>query len=134
VRSSSRSSLLWAAAGLCLLGGCAASAPPLPVDTTGLNRARELKLEEFTKEDASLSCDQIAGERHTLAADMRAANERIEANRKQNQVAGYFGALFLVPYVATEGNYAETDALTRHYARQDTLIPLATAKGCRSDG
>jgi hypothetical protein len=134
VRSSSSSSAIGLALAAGLLAGCAASAPSLPPDTTGLNRQRELRLEEFAKEDAALSCDEIAGQRQTLAAEMRAANERIEANRKQNQVAGYFGALFLVPYVATEGNYAEKDAVTRLYARQDTLIRLATAKGCRTGG
>ncbi|MGO8915054.1 MAG: hypothetical protein ACLQJR_04020 [Stellaceae bacterium] len=118
------------ALGLLVLAGCAAPAPPLPPDTTSVNRMQELTLGDFSASDAAMSCDDVAAERRTNAAAMKAANDRIEGNRTQNQVAGYLGALFLVPYLATEGNYAEKDQITQLYQRHDTLIRLASVKHC----
>jgi hypothetical protein len=45
-------------------------------------------------------------------------------------VAGYFGALFVVPLVATEGNYSDKDIIKAAYARLDTLNKLAVYRGC----
>jgi hypothetical protein len=115
---------------LLLLGGCAASAPKLPPDTTSINRARDLTIADFAETDRTMSCEAVTNERRQVSASLAAANGRIEANRTQNQVAGYFGALLIVPDIATEGNYAEKDEITRLYQRQDTLIQLATMKGC----
>lgn len=115
---------------LLLLSGCAASAPKLPPDTTSVNRARDLTIADFAETDRTMSCEAVADERRQISASLAAANGRIEANRTQNQVAGYFGALLIVPAIATEGNYAEKDEITRLYHRQDTLIQLAAMKGC----
>lgn len=115
-----------------LATGCASSAPPLPDDTTSVNRAQTITLDAFSKEDAGLSCDQIAAERQGIDAQMREANGKIEDNRTQNQVAGYFGSMLLVPLAATEGNQAEKDQIKQLYGRQDTLIKLATVKGCKA--
>jgi len=54
----------------------------------------------------------------------------IEGNRTQNQVAGYFGSLFIIPYVATNNNDAEKDKIAQLYQCRDTLIRLNAAKSC----
>jgi hypothetical protein len=113
-----------------LLAGCAAPAPTLPPDTTSVNRTQSLALADFTTADQALSCDQIAAGLRSIDGEMQAANARIEANRVQNEVAGYFGVLYLVPLVATEGNYAEKDEISRLYQRRDTLVKLAVLKAC----
>lgn len=116
-----------------LVAGCAASAPPLPADTTSINRTQSIALDAFSKQDAALSCDQIAVQLQDLDQQMREANGRIEGNRTQNQVAGYFGSLLFLPLlVATEGNQTEKDEITRLYGRRDTLIKLAAVKECKS--
>jgi hypothetical protein len=131
VRSSSSNRASWSAtAALLLLAGCAASAPKLPPDTTSVNRSHSLTIADFADSERALSCDGVAGERRQVADALAAANARIEANRTQNQVAGYFAGLFIVPALATEGNYADKDEITRLYQRQDTLIHLATVKNC----
>lgn len=114
-----------------LLAGCAAPAPPLPVDTTSVNRTQSITLSAFATDDAALSCEEIATERQDIDKQMRAANARIEGNRTQNQVAGYLGALLVVPLVATESNQAERGQIAKLYARQDILIKLAAAKDCK---
>jgi hypothetical protein len=127
-RNSRRGSVL--ALGLLVLAGCEAPPPPLPPDTTSVNRTQALTLGDFSASDAAMRCDDITAERRTNAEAMKAANDRIEGNRTQNQVAGYLGALFLVPYLATEGNYAEKDQIIQLYQRHDTLIRLASVKHC----
>jgi hypothetical protein len=113
-----------------LLMGCAASAPPLPPDATSVNRVQSLALSSFTKEDAALSCDQIVAERQQIDLALVQNNEQIEGNRTRNQVAGYFGALFVIPLVAIDNNGAEKDEITQFYARRDILVKLGTVKGC----
>ncbi len=63
---------------------------------------------------------------------MHADNGKIEGNRTRNQIAGYFGALYLVPLVAMEANDPEKKDLVALYARRDVLIKLNTVKGCRA--
>ncbi len=113
-----------------LLAGCAASAPSLPPDTTSVNRTQSLTLGSFSKQDAALSCTQIAAERQRVDLALAQANGRIEDNRTQNQVAGYFGGLFVLPLAATDNNDAEKDEITRIYGRRDTLVKLGSVKGC----
>lgn len=132
VPSSSRNKRRAALALMALsLGGCAASAPSLPPDTTSVNRTQSITLDAFSPEDAALPCEQIAAQRQDIDRQMRGANGKIEENRTQNQVAGYLGAQLLLPLVATESNQAEKDQIKALYVRQDTLIKLAAVKGCR---
>jgi hypothetical protein len=130
---SSKPRLALAGLGLLMVAGCAASAPSLPADTTSVNRVQSVSLDTFSKEDAAMSCDQIAAERRDIDRQKQEANGRIEDNRTQNQVAGYFGAQLLLPLLATEGNQAEKDAITRLYGRRDTLIKLSAVKGCKAE-
>ena len=114
--------------------GCAAEAPPLPSDTTSINRTRDLTLEDFTPEARAMTCDQIADERLQIARAMRDANDKIAGNRTRNQIAaGFFdfGGLIMAPaLLATDSNTPEKDQLTALYQRQDTLIKLAGLKHC----
>jgi hypothetical protein len=130
--SSNKRASRFAAATVLFLAGCATPAPKLPPDTTSVNRNRTLTMADFVEPDRALSCDAIASERRQIADGVAAANARIEANRTKNQVAGYFGGLFIVPALATEGNYAEKDDIVRLSQRKDTLIQLANVKACAS--
>jgi hypothetical protein len=89
-----------------------------------------LTLDSFAKEDAALSCEQIGSERASVDAALRDANSKIEGNRTQNQVAGYFGSTLLLPLLATESNSDEKKEITRLYGRRDVLLKLGGVKGC----
>jgi hypothetical protein len=113
-----------------LAAGCATSAPPLPPERTSVDHGGQPALAEFDKHDRALSCDDIASE-WRAANDAIATNNRvIEGNRTQNQVAGYFGALFIVPAIATNNNDSEKDKIAQINQRRDTLIKLNAAKRC----
>jgi hypothetical protein len=117
--------------GVAVLGGCAASAPDLPPDTTGTTAQHHATASDFTAADNALSCDQIAAERNALKTKIDTANANIAANRSTNQAATYVGALVPLAYIGTEGNYADKDAIKAAYARQDVLSKLSVVKGCR---
>ena len=87
-------------------------------------------LAEFDEHDRALSCDNIVSEWRATNDALAANNQVIEGNRAQNQVAGYFGALFIVPAIATNNNDAEKDQITQVNQRRDTLIRLNAAKRC----
>lgn len=117
-----------------LLLGCASDAPPLPPDTTSINRTRDLSLQDFTPEAQAMTCDQIAAERRQIATTMQQDNDKIAGNRTRNQTAvGFvaFGGLLAAPaLLATDDNPAEKDQITALYKRQDTLIQLSALKHC----
>jgi hypothetical protein len=114
-----------------LLAGCASPAPPLPFDTTGTTSLKQVSIADFTSADAALSCAEIASERADLGARVAKANANIKENRVRNQVASSVGLLVTsFAYIATEGNYADKDAIKNAYARQDVLEKLALLKGC----
>jgi hypothetical protein len=95
------------------------------------NSAHRTTLADFSPHDAALSCEDVAAERQKLADDMKAANGRIEANRHDNQVAGFIGATVMpLAYLATEGNASDRDIIALSYARQDLLIKLSALKAC----
>lgn len=116
---------------LSALAGCAASAPPLPADTTSVNRAKAVDLAAFPPDDIALTCERIAVERQDIDRRMGDATGKIEGNRTQNQVTGYFGSLVPPLLLATDGNQAEKAEITQLYGRRDTLVKLGAAKGCR---
>lgn len=114
------------------LGGCSMGAPPLPPDTTGSTSTHPVSAADFTAQDLALSCGQVDEQRTALHQGIDKANANIAGNRQTNQVAGYFGALFVVPLVATEGNYSDKDIIKAAYARLDTLNQLAVYRSCPS--
>ena len=118
-----------AAAALLGLAGCVGTASPLPPDTTSVYRAWSLTLADFTPTDAALSCADIEAQRQALAATMRDANGRIEANRGRDQAAVHFAVVLAAPFIA-DSNDPERRQIQELYSRQDTLIQLAAVKGC----
>jgi hypothetical protein len=112
------------------LVGCTTSAPPLPTDTTAVNRQSIVTLNDFSAADAAMNCTNIVAERKSNQENIDKNNKAIEANRTQNQVAGVFGSLFIVPYIATEGNYSEKDSIEALNKRQDILLKLSAVKHC----
>ena len=107
------------------------SAPALPPDTTGTNRQQSLTVNDFTPADLAVSCKNIAAERAKNAAKIKADNKAIQADRRSNEIATYLGIFTVIPYLATEGNYAEKDQITALDHRQDKLMELAAFKKCR---
>jgi hypothetical protein len=112
------------------LGACAMQAPPLPADTTGSTSTHRLSANDFSPQDTALYCGEIGTQRAALHKGIDQASANIAANRQNNQVAGYFGALFVLPLVATEGNYNDKDIIKAAYARLDTLNQLAVYRSC----
>jgi len=117
-----------------LLAGCASDAPPLPPDTTSINRTHNLTLDDFTPKARAMSCEDIAAERRKIADAMQAANDAIKKNRTRNEVVvgivdmtGLIGTPLLA---ASDNNDAEKSEITKLYERQDMLIKLATLKHC----
>lgn len=109
---------------------CTTAAPPLPEDTTSGNRQSILTESRFTPDDLGKSCEAIGAEQKANMAKIDGDNKAIQGNRRQNEVAGYLGALLVVPLVATESNAAEKDDIAALQARQDTLLQLQSFKKC----
>jgi len=118
-----------------LIAGCQSGAPTLPPDTTSVNATHTVTAADFSSEDAALDCGQIQTERRRIADAMQAAIQRIDADRTQNQVAGYFlGVLYFAPYAASQGTtHPQKAEIAQLYARQDTLIKLATFRHCAAN-
>ena len=116
---------------LSLVAGCALSAPPLPTDTTSINRARDLTIDDFTPEARAMNCDEIALERRKTADTMQAVTRTLDESRERNLVITRIGVLVFTPLLlAAENNSAEKDQISKLYERQDMLIKLATLKRC----
>jgi hypothetical protein len=130
VRSSSSNSARLAAIAALMLAGCTRSAPPLPPDTTSINRSHDLALDDFMPEARAMSCDDISAERRKIADAMQQINASIESHRTRDQIIGYFTFPTLVVVNAVDGDDAGKDQMTQLYQRQDTLIKLSALKHC----
>ncbi|MEM1298949.1 MAG: hypothetical protein AAGH68_06665 [Pseudomonadota bacterium] len=128
MRSASFNSL--ALVGMLLLGACARPAGTLPPDYGSVNAAQQLDAAQFSQSDQAMTCGEISEERARIAETNRQAEAVIASDRTQNQVAGYFAALFLVPIVAVDSNEEQVALLNRNQARQDQLIRLSRLRGC----
>jgi len=131
VQSSLSNTGTFLAVALSLVAGCALSAPPLPTDTTSINRARDLTIDDFTPEARAMNCDEIALERRKTADRMQAVTRTLDESREHNLVITRIGVLVFTPLLlAAENNSAEKDQILKLYERQDMLIKLATLKRC----
>jgi len=128
------SKLLLSCLGTWFLVGCASEAPPLPADTTSVNRVRDLTLGDFTPEARAMSCDDIVADRHRIDDDMQKLNDTVNSNRSHNEtLVGFssFGGIVFAPLLlATESNDTEKGQIAQLYERRDTLIKLASLKHC----
>ena len=118
-----------------LLAGCASPAPPLPPDTTSIDRAATETLADFSPADAAMTCLDIVGEEQQTQDEIRVAMGLVYSNQVWNQL-GVFGfglsayALPGLEYI--KGNSREKADIRQEYARLDTLILLGKAKSCKS--
>ena len=113
------------------LGACSTDAPPLPPDTTAINRVRTVEASEFAAADLALSCEEIARQRDEIGEAIRIAHARVAANSENNQVASYLGGVLFAPLLlATEGNYEDKDVIRNGHAKRDMLLRLAAFKNC----
>jgi hypothetical protein len=118
---------------LLALGGCVASAPPLPTDTTSLTALKHSTLADFSQTDQNLTCEQISAEGASIAGHMKADNLTIEGNRSRNETATYLAGLSIVALplaLATVQNDTERKEVTALYGRRDVLIKLSAVKSC----
>lgn len=112
------------------LAACATSAPSLPPDRASGSPGAAATIDSFSDHDRAMTCDDVAKEWSDTNAALAANNSAIESNRTQNQVAGYFGAMLIMPLAATDNNDPEKAKIAATYQRRDTLIRLAAAKHC----
>lgn len=124
MRSSSFSkSFLIGVAAVALASACARSAPDLPPQASAASVV-------LSPVEARFSCDQIDGAITALQAERDQLTSVIQGNRQRNQTAGYLGALFIVPLVATESNDAEKKRLDEIQAETDRLYAVRRARSC----
>ena len=86
------------------LTGCSRSAPSLPASdgTTGVVPKHQiLETERLEK------CKMMDSRLLKIDREVASVESQIKAKRGQNQVAGYFGALFLVPLLAVDDQSEE---------------------------
>lgn len=117
---------------LVLVSACARSAPDLPPDYGSVNPSTELTAEQFSATDLNMSCEGILAERDATKLEASQMTGAIHDNREHNQTVGYFGALFILPYVATVQNSDEKQRLDEIQQRWDTLAMLHRFKTCSS--
>lgn len=119
---------LAAALAVLTCAACSTAAPPMPTDTTAVNRSTTLSLANFTPEDAALPCPAIARERARIGEHIMDAEAAIQGNHRTNQTALYLAGVLALPVVETNG--AEKELLMRGRQRMDVLAKLSAAKGC----
>lgn len=129
---------MWSkAAALLVLGitaaGCFRPVPDLPPDYGSVNSRLKLSEKDFSESDLAMTCPEIEEEVASLSRLNRLAEAEIESDRTQNQVAGYFAALFVLPIAAVDTNEKQVDLLNANQERLDALVKLKRFKSCDSD-
>ncbi len=119
-------------AAMIALAACARSAPELPPDYGSVNAQAQLSAADFAESDLRMTCGDIVSEQEDMTREARNLTGVIEGNRGRNQIAGYFGGLFLFPLLAVKENPAEKRKLDTMQARWDTLTQLKRFKQCDS--
>lgn len=114
-----------AALALLALAGCARSAPQLPTE----NRSGV----HLSAVEQGATCEDISFALRGFADEAKGYGATIQKERASNQVAGYFGALFIIPLVAVRQNTEEKHQLDGLQARWDRWINVAKAKQCPFD-
>jgi len=116
------------------IAGCATSARNLPLDYSSIDAKKRLNVEDFDTAAIELTCSQIDDELKILESDYALQAQDIEGKRVQNQVAGYLGAIFILPALLATDNSAEAKAKIENINRaKDQLYKLRTFKKCPSN-
>ncbi|WP_449227505.1 hypothetical protein [Azospirillum argentinense] len=101
------------------------------MDTTSLNRERDLRHDDFAPEDLSRTCDAIAAETKENAQVIAKLQGEVLANREQNQAALYFASVIFLPALAAvKPETAERDVISALQKRQDVLNNLGKFSRC----
>ncbi|MBO6825909.1 MAG: hypothetical protein JJ879_06890 [Sneathiella sp.] len=115
-----------------MIGGCAGSAAPLPPSISENSPQQVEASLGITSEDKQLSCQELTSQENQLREAVEVNKSVIAGERTRNQVAGYFGALFLIPLVAVENNSDAKENLLRLQTRLDQIQYLQKLNTCTS--
>ena len=115
-------------------GACATQAPNLPEDYGSVHATDRISLADFDSEKAKLSCSDIKDELNALNTELNLQKQDIQNKRRQNQTAGYIGAVFFLPaLLATDNSQEAKEKMTNIKDAKDLLFKLQTAKKCPTD-
>jgi hypothetical protein len=109
--------------GTLMLAACARPAPEIP-------SPGQVNLITSSSRYAGAGCQAIVNRLAALDGEKRQLEMVIAGNRQHNQVAGYFGALFLLPALAAEHNPVEKARLDEIQQEQDELRAVAAKAEC----
>ena len=116
------------------IAGCATSARNLPPDYSSIDSKERLNIDDFDTAAIELTCSQIAEELIILESDYAFQMQDIKGKRYQNQVAGYLGAIFILPALLATDNSAEAKVKIENINRaKDQLYKLRAFKKCPSN-
>ncbi len=87
----------------------------------------------MTSAEAAASCQDVGLTLRTIADDAKGYGANIRNDRSSNQVAGYFGALFIIPLIGVQHNTEEKRQLDVLQTRWDRWIDVAKSKQCPFD-
>jgi len=116
------------------LAGCASPAPPLPPDTTSVDRVRTDTLADFSTADRALTCLDISAEKAETKDEINIAQGLIYSNQAPNEATlELLGPAFVVlpGLLPVRENERERADISADYARLDILIRLGKVKACK---
>lgn len=116
------------------IAGCATGARNLPPDYSSIDAKKRLNVDDFDASAIELTCAQIDEELKILESDYALEAQDIAGKRHQNQVAGYLGAIFILPALLATDNSAEAKLKIENINRaKDQLYRLRAFKKCPSN-
>lgn len=105
-----------------LLLGCARGAPPLPeVRDQPVAPAATSNNATTSAGEVSIKCDQLDFQLTVLEREEETLNLQIKGDRGRNQMAGYFGGLFLLPLLAAKDHPEEKQRLNSIQTERDGI-------------
>ena len=118
-----------------LTAACARIAPALPPEINTDVSALSAAFAGVPAEIRAMSCGGINTAIESLAENDDQLERQIQANRGQNQAAGFIaGVLFLPAILAVENDGGAKDRLDQNQRRRDDLIVAFRGNDCPSTG
>lgn len=116
------------------IAACATGARNLPLDYSSIDAKKRLSVDDFDVAAVELTCLQIDEELRILESDYALQAQDIKGKRYKNQVAGYLGAVFILPALLAIDNSAEVKVKIENINRaKDQLYKLRAFKKCPSN-
>lgn len=116
------------------IAACATGARNLPLDYSSIDAKKRLSVDDFDAAAIELTCLQIDEELRILESDYALQAQDIKGKRHKNQVAGYLGAVFILPALLATDNSAEAKVKIENINRaKDQLYKLRAFKKCPSN-